>query len=482
MASTLEAPPSAAVAAPDVAPCRRPPSPALLATLEQKFGDRFSRSAAVLIQHGSDESAYPPAPPDAVVFVTNTDEVAFVVRACACERVPVIAFGAGSSVEGHLLAVQGGVCIDFTRMNTVLAIRPEDMTATVHAGVTRSQLNAALADSGFFFSVDPGADATIGGMAATAASGTNTVRYGTMRDNVRRLTVVTAGGEIIRTASEARKSSAGYNLTQLYCGSEGTLGLITEVTVRLHPRPEVTAAAVVNFPTVRAAVDCVIQAVQAGVALARAELLDVQTIRAINAHSRLSMAEQPTLCLEFGGSPMHVDEQAEWVRQIAAECGGGEFQWATRQEDRSRLWTPRHHAYFAVLQLRPGARCLSTDACVPISELADCIEETVADIAEHCLLAPVFGHVGDGNFHCLVLFDPNDRGEVEAAEAFSQRMVRRSLRRGGTSTGEHGVGLHKIGYLVEEHGEAAVAVMRSVKRALDPLDILNPGKVVAARD
>lgn len=472
---------SAADAAADITMPRRSPSPALIATLQQRFGERFSRSRAVLLQHGTDESAYPPAPPDAVVFVTSTDEVAFVVQACAAERVPVIAFGAGSSVEGHLLAVEGGICVDFTQMNAVLAVRPEDMTATVQAGVTRSQLNATLSGSGFFFSVDPGADATIGGMVATGASGTNTVRYGTMRDNVRNLTVVTAGGEVLRTASAARKSSAGYNLTQLYCGSEGTLGLITEVTVRLHPHPEVCAAAVVNFPTVHAAVDCVIQAVQAGVALARAEMLDALTIRAINAHSNLSMAELPTLCLEFGGGQAQVDEQAEWVRQIAAECGGSEFQWATRPEERTRLWSPRHHAYFAVLQLRPGSRCVTTDACVPISALAPCIADTVADIAEHGLVAPVFGHVGDGNFHCLVLIDPENPLEVQAAEAFSHRLVRRALHHGGTSTGEHGVGLHKVGYLAEEHGETGVAVMRSIKRALDPLNILNPGKVVAAR-
>lgn len=472
---------SGANVATDTTTPRRSPSPALVATLQQRFGERFSRSRAVLLQHGSDESAYPPAPPDAVVFVTSTDEVAFVVQACAAECVPVIAFGAGSSVEGHLLAVEGGVCIDFTQMNAVLDVRPEDMTATVQAGVTRSQLNAALSGSGFFFSVDPGADATIGGMVATGASGTNTVRYGTMRDNVRNLTIVTAGGEVLRTASAARKSSAGYNLTQLYCGSEGTLGLVTEATVRLHPHPEVCAAAVVGFPTVRAAVDCVIQAVQAGVSLARAEMLDALTIRAINAHSNLSMAELPTLCLEFGGGQAQVDEQAEWVRQIAAECGGGEFQWATRPEERSRLWSPRHHAYFAVLQLRPGCRCLTTDACVPLSALAQCIAETVADIADHGLVAPVFGHVGDGNFHCLVLIDSENPREAETAEAFSRRLVQRALRHGGTSTGEHGVGLHKIGYLVEEHGEAAVAVMRSIKQALDPLDILNPGKVVLAR-
>lgn len=460
-------------------PLRRSPSEALFAQLRERFGTRFSRSAAVLLQHGTDESAYQPVPPDAVVYVANTDEVAFIVRACAHERVPVIAFGAGSSVEGHLLAVQGGVCIDFSQMNAVLAIRLDDMTATVQAGVTRNQLNAALADSGLFFSVDPGADATVGGMVATAASGTNTVRYGTMRDNVLNLTVVTAKGEVLKTASNARKSSAGYNLTQLFCGSEGTLGLIAEATVKLHPRPEVTAAAVVNFPSVRAAVDCVIQAIQAGVSLARAEMLDALTIHAINAHNNLTLAEQPTLFLEFGGGAAQVEEQAELVAHIASELGGGEFQWATRQEDRSRLWTPRHHAYFASLQLKAGSRCLTTDVCVPISALSECLQETLADIGEHALLAPVFGHVGDGNFHCLVLVDPDNRDENQAAEAFSHRLVRRALHHGGTSTGEHGVGLHKIGYLVEEHGEIAVALMRTIKQAFDPLDILNPGKVVA---
>lgn len=459
---------------------RRSPSPELLALLEREFAERFSISRAVLQQHGTDESTYPPQPPDAVVYVCGTEEAAFVVRACAKERVPVIGFGVGSSVEGHLLAVQGGVCIDFSRMNKVLAIRPGDLTATVEAGVTRGQLNAALQDTGFFFSVDPGADASIGGMVATAASGTNTVRYGTMRDNLVSLTVITADGNVVRTASRARKSSAGYNLTQLYCGSEGTLGLITEATVRLHPHPEAYAAAVVNFPSVRAAVDCVIESIQMGVPLARAEMLDALTIRAVNAHSHTTLGESPTLFLEFGASRSQIEEQAGIVREIAAGHGGGEFQWANRQEDRSRLWTPRHHAYFACLQLKAGSRSLTTDACVPLSALAQCIDETQADIAEHGLLAPVFGHVGDGNFHCLVLVDPNSAEENEAAEAFSHRLVQRALRHGGTCTGEHGVGMHKMKYLAEEHGEHGVALMRSVKQALDPHDIFNPGKVVGA--
>ncbi|MGF6528406.1 D-lactate dehydrogenase (cytochrome) [Variovorax sp. PvP013] len=466
-------------AQPVAAAARRAPSAALVAALRERFGARCSTTEAVLLQHGSDESSYRPLPPDAVVYVHDTDEVAFVVRACAAERVPVIPFGVGSSIEGHLLAVEGGVCVDFSQMDAVLEIRPGDLTATVQAGVTRTRLNAALAGTGFFFSVDPGADATVGGMVATGASGTNTVRYGTMRDNVVSLTVVTATGEVVRTASHARKSSAGYNLTQLFCGSEGTLGLVTEATVRIHPHPEVVAAAVVNFPAVRAAVDCVIESIQLGVPLARAEMLDALTIRAVNAHSRTALAEKPTLFLEFAGSQAQIDEQAAIVREIADGHGGGEFQWASLQEERSRLWTPRHHAYFASLQLRPGCRSMTTDACVPLSALADCVEETLADLREHGLLAPVFGHVGDGNFHCLVLVDPDSAEENAAAEAFSHRLVQRSLRHGGTSTGEHGVGLHKMRYLVEEHGAHAVALMRAVKHAFDPHNILNPGKVVS---
>jgi D-lactate dehydrogenase (cytochrome) len=453
----------------------------LLNLLRKRFGDRLSTSEAVLLQHGRDESFYPPEPPDAVVFVRSTEEVAFVLASCGAEHTPVIGYGAGSSVEGHLLAVQGGVCVDFTQMNEVLEIRPGDLNATVQAGVSRTQLNAALQGSGLFFSVDPGADATVGGMVATGASGTNTVRYGTMRENVVNLVVVTAKGEVVRTASRARKSSAGYNLTQIFCGSEGTLGLITEATVRLHPLPEAIAAAVVAFPDVRSAVECVIEAIQQGVPLARAEMLDGLALSAINAHSRTTLRELPTLFLEFVGSQAQIDAQTEILRELAINHGGDKFQWAVRPEERSRLWTPRHLAYFACLQLRAGSRSLSTDACVPLSALATCIEETQADVAEHGLLVPVFGHVGDGNFHCMVLFDADSPVELEAAEAFGHRLVERALKLGGTCTGEHGVGLHKTRYLVQEHGEAGTELMRALKNAFDPHNILNPGKVIPAR-
>lgn len=457
---------------------RRPLPEPVRTALQQHFGERFTQNASILAQHGADESHYAPTPPDAVVFALSSEDVAFTVQQCATHGVPVIAFGVGSSIEGHVLAIHGGVCIDLSRMDQVLAVRPEDMTATVQAGVTRMALNAALAHSGFFFSVDPGANASIGGMVATAASGTNTVRYGTMRDNILSLTVVTAEGQIIRTASHARKSSAGYNLTQLYCGSEGTLGIVTEVTVRLHPRPEEVLAAVANFPDIKSAVDAVIQAVQLGLPLARAEMLDALTIRAINQHSKTSLSEAPTLFLEFGGAAGEAAAQAAQMQDIVRDCGGGDFQMATREEDRSALWTPRHHAYFAVLQLRPGSRSVTTDACVPVSKLAECIEETRADLEASGLIAPIFGHVGDGNFHCLILVDPANDAERERAEALSQRLTRRAMAHGGTCTGEHGVGLHKIGYLAEEHGEAAVDIMRRVKQALDPKNILNPGKVV----
>lgn len=458
---------------------RRPLPAPLVQQLAGAFGDRFSTAGAVCLQHGRDESAYPPCAPDAVVYPLSTEEVAAVVRLCAAHRAPVIAFGVGSSIEGHVLAVEGGVCIDMSRMARVLEVRPEDLTATVQAGVTREDLNREVAQTGFFFPVDPGANATIGGMVATGASGTTTVRYGTMRDNILSLTVVTAQGEVIRTARRARKSSAGYNLTQLFCGSEGTLGIITEVTVKLHPRPEATAAAVVHFGDVGAAVDCVIQAIQAGVPLARAEMLDALTITAINRHSRTALAEAPTLFLEFSGSTAQLQEQSAALQAIAGDCGGGEFQWATLPEERSRLWTPRHQAYFACLQLRPGCRSLTTDVCVPISRLAECIGETLADVRRSGLLAPVFGHVGDGNFHCLLLVDPDNEEEGRSAEALSQRLVRRAIAFDGTCTGEHGVGLHKLPYLEEEHGAATVDVMRRIKLALDPHNILNPGKVVA---
>lgn len=457
---------------------RRTAPEALINTLKQLLGERCSTNRTVCLQHGTDESTYEPAPPDAVVFPLSTEEVATIVRLCHEHQTPIIAFGVGSSIEGHVLAVQGGICLDLSRMDQVLAIRTEDLSATVQAGVTREGLNDALHHSGFFFSVDPGANATLGGMVATGASGTNTVRYGTMRDNTLSLTVVTARGKVVRTARQARKSSAGYNLTQLFAGSEGTLGIITEVTVRLHPQPEMVAAVVVNFPDVRSAVQTVIEAMQMGVPLARAELLDSLTIRAINAHSHTGLLEAPTLFLEFVGSPTQVQEQSEVLKQIANEQAGGDFQWATRPEDRNRLWTPRHHAYFASLQLRPGCRSLTTDACVPLSRLAQCITETASDIQAAGIMAPIFGHVGDGNFHCLILIDPKVEWEVQAAEQISHRLMRRAIAMEGTCTGEHGVGLHKIDYLTEEHGVDAVQIMRDIKQALDPLNILNPGKLV----
>lgn len=458
---------------------RRNPPAALLRDLKALLGERLSTSAAVCAHHGVDESAYPAQPPDAVVFPLGTDEVARIVRLCHEHATPLIPFGVGSSIEGHVLAVQGGICMDLSRMDAVLSVDPQDLTATVQAGVTRESLNAALDGTGFFFSVDPGANATLGGMAATAASGTNTVRYGTMRENILSLTVVLSDGAVIRTARRARKSSAGYCLTQLFAGSEGTLGVITELTVKLHPLPEAVAAAVVNFPSVHAAVQAVIETMQLGVPLARAEMLDSLTIQAINAHSHTALRVAPTLFLEFCGSAAQVREQADVVREITDSHGGGDFEWATRPEDRSRLWTPRHHAYFASLQLRPGSRSFTTDACVPLSRLAACLAETVEDIAHSGLTAPVFGHVGDGNFHCLLLVDPNDAAEVEAAEGLSERLMRRALAHDGTCSGEHGVGLHKMPYLQEEHGTAGVEVMRRIKLALDPRNILNPGKVVS---
>lgn len=475
--STVRSELDLAEVAPNPTPQRRLPQQ-LLDRLSRILGTRFTTNAAVCLQHGTDESAYAPQAPDAVAYVESTEEVATIVTACALHRVPVIAFGVGSSIEGHLIAVEGGVCIDLSRMDQVLNVHTEDLTATVQAGCTREALNEALAHSGFFFSVDPGANASIGGMVATAASGTNTVRYGTMRDNVLSLTVVTAQGEVIRTARRARKTSAGYCLTQLFTGSEGTLGIITEVVVKLHPQPEAIAAAVVNFPDVRSAVATVIGAIQMGVPLARAELLDATTIRALNAYSHTTLREAPTLFLEFCGSQAQVQEQSAAVAMLVEENGGGDYQWATAPEKRRSLWTPRHHAYFACLQLRPGSRSFTTDACVPISMLSACLTDTVDDIEASGLLAPVFGHVGDGNFHCLLLVNPADPDEVRTAEMLSERLMRRAIRYDGTCSGEHGVGLHKIPYLEEELGAATVEVMRRIKRALDPHNILNPGKVI----
>jgi D-lactate dehydrogenase (cytochrome) len=458
---------------------RQPLPPGFADRLARRFGAQFSQAAAVREHHGRDESPYAPVPPDAVVFAHGTDDVVALVRMCAEQRVPLIPYGVGSSIEGHLLAVRGGISLDLSRMNRVLAVNPEDLSVTVEAGVTRKQLNEALRATGLFFPIDPGADASLGGMAATRASGTNAVRYGTMRDNVLGLTVVTAEGKLIRTARRARKSSAGYDLTRLFVGSEGTLGVITEVALRVYPQPEAISAAVCSFPTVQAAVDTTMVTIQMGIPIARCELLDALTVQAVNRYSKLTLPELPMLLFEFHGSASAVREQAEAVQQIARDHGGRDFEWASTPEERTRLWTARHNAYFACLQLRPGCRSCTTDVCVPISRLAECIDATVRDVAASFLPAPILGHVGDGNFHCAILAMPDDPRELSEAERLNQRIVQRALALDGTCTGEHGVGLHKMGFLVEEHGDDAVELMRRIKRACDPLDILNPGKVIA---
>lgn len=455
--------------------------PELADALHQRFGSRFSRGDSVRLQHGRDESPHGPLPPDAVVFAASTAELAAAMTLCAAHGVPVIPYGVGSSVEGHVLAPHGGVSLDLSGMNRVLEIHAEDGDATVEAGVTRKQLNDALKGSGLFFPIDPGADATLGGMAATRASGTNAVRYGTMRDNVMATTAVLADGRIIRTGSRARKSSAGYDLTRLLVGSEGTLAIITELTVRLYPLPEAVSAAVCAFPSIDAAVRTSIQTIQLGVPVARIELVDALTITAINAYSKTSLAVAPTLFFEFHGSPASVEEQARTVQAIAGDQGGLDFAWATRPEDRSRLWQARHDAYFACLQLRPGCRCVSTDVCVPISRLADCIAATAKDIAQTELPVPILGHVGDGNFHLVIPILPDRPDEQEQAAWLRGRLVERALAMGGTCTGEHGVGLGKRQYLAAEHGAEAVAVMRSLKAALDPGNLLNPGKILPER-
>jgi D-lactate dehydrogenase (cytochrome) len=451
---------------------------ALADRLADRYGNRYSTAEAVRLHHGRDESAHPPALPDGVVFVASTEEVAEVLRLCQEYRTPAIPYGTGTSLEGHLLAVQGGISIDLSALNGILAVRPEDLDATVQACVTRKQLNAALRDTGLFFPIDPGADASLGGMAATRASGTNAVRYGTMRENVLGLTVVLADGRIIRTGGRARKSSAGYDLTRLFVGSEGTLGIITELTVRLYPVPEAISAAVCAFPSIADAVATVIQTIQLGVPVARIELLDGLALKAINRHSKTSLAEAPTLFFEFHGSPAGVEEQAQTVQELAADQGGMDFQWATRPEDRSRLWQARHDAYYACLGLRPGCRALSTDVCVPISRLADCIAETLADLEASGLTAPLVGHVGDGNFHLVLLADPDVPQELARIKEFSNRLAERAVQMDGTCTGEHGVGLGKRGYLAREHGDGALQVMRAIKQALDPASLLNPGKIL----
>ena len=452
----------------------------LIDALRQRFGNQCSTAQVVCEQHGRDESAFTHVPPPAaVVFAETKQDVVDAVKLAATHKVPVIPFGVGSSLEGHLLAVQGGISIDVSRMNQVLAINAEDLTITVQPGITRKQVNDAVKDRGLFFPIDPGADASIGGMAATRASGTNAVRYGTMRENVLTLEVVTAQGEIIRTGTRAKKSSAGYDLTRLMVGSEGTLGLFTEITLRLYPLPEAISAATCCFPSIAAAVHTTIQIIQMGIPIARCELIDSATVRAVNRHSKLSLPESAMLLMEFHGSPTGVQEQAELVQAIAAEEGGTAFEWATAPEDRTRLWAARHNAYFAAVQSVPGCRCITTDACVPISRLADAVLASVEEADAAGLPYFLVGHVGDGNFHMGYLIDPDNAAERELAESLNHTLVTRALGLGGTCTGEHGVGLHKMGFLQDEAGAGAIAMMRAIKQALDPDNILNPGKIFA---
>ena len=450
---------------------------ALIEALKTRFAERCSTALVVREQHGRDESSFEAPPPAAVVFAESTQDVADAVKLASQYSVPVIPFGVGTSLEGHLLAVQGGISIDLSRMNQVLAINAEDLTVTVQPGVTRKQLNEAVKSTGLFFPIDPGADATLGGMSATRASGTNAVRYGTMRENVLALEVVTASGEIIRTGTRAKKSAAGYDLTRLLVGSEGTLGVITEVTVKLYPLPEAVMAATCSFGSLADAVNTTIQIIQLGVPIARCELLDANTIRMVNQHSHLSLREGAMLLMEFHGSPASVKEQVDTVQAIANDFGGQTFEWASTPEERTRLWSARHNAYFAGIQSRPGCRAITTDTCVPISNLADALLDSVTEVEASGLTYFLVGHVGDGNFHMAYLIDPDNSEERAMAEQLNQHLVHRALRLDGTCTGEHGIGLHKMDFLVTETGTGAVDMMRSIKKALDPQNIMNPGKI-----
>ncbi|WP_210484932.1 FAD-linked oxidase C-terminal domain-containing protein [Microvirga antarctica] len=459
------------------------PSAATLAALSDDlaalFGQRLMAAQAVREQHGHTLTWVKNQPPDLVVFPQTTAEVSEIVRLCAARDVPVVPFGTGTSLEGHVNAPFGGVSVDLSLMKAIIAVHEEDLDCVVEPGVTRKELNEHLRDKGLFFPIDPGADASIGGMVATRASGTNAVRYGTMKDVVLSLTVVMPDGAIVKTASRARKSSAGYDLTRLMIGSEGTLGIVTEITLRLQGIPEAISAGICPFPSVKAACDAVIVTIQTGIPVARIELLDEVQVRAVNLHSNLTLPEKPLLLLEFHGTVAGVQEQAERFADIAAEFEGGPFDWATKAEDRSRLWQARHDSYWAARGLRPGAESVATDVCVPISRLAECVDETKRDIVASGLIAPIVGHVGDGNFHVQPLVSIDDPAEVAACEAFVDRLVRRALAMEGTCTGEHGVGQKKMKYLEIEHGPAALDLMRALKRSIDPHNIMNPGKIVA---
>jgi D-lactate dehydrogenase (cytochrome) len=448
--------------------------------LQALLGERVSVSNSVREHHSHGESWHPAGLPDAVVFPLNTDEVSAIVALCAERRTPIVPFGMGSSLEGHVNAIHGGISIDLTRMTRVLRLSPDDLDITVEAGLTRLKLDNHLKNTGLMFPIDPGADATIGGMTATRASGTTAVRYGTMRENVLGLTVVLADGRVIATGGRARKSSSGYDLTHLFVGSEGTLGVITEVTLRLQGRPEVVRAAVCPFASMEGAATTVIQTIQLGIPVARIEILDEAQLRVANAYSKTSYPIAPTLFFEFHGisEPM-VEEQVRAVEEIAREQGARGFEWAASLEDRATLWQARHNAYYATVASRPGARAWTTDICVPISHLAECILETQADLRDAGVVAPLVGHAGDGNFHLIFMLDANDPREFATISALNERLVERALRFGGTCSGEHGVGIGKLKYLAQEHGPS-LDVMRAIKRALDPLNLMNPGKLIPA--
>jgi D-lactate dehydrogenase (cytochrome) len=450
---------------------------AAIASLRQLLGDRLSDATSVCEQHGKDASYHPCVPPDAVAFAQSTEEVSQIVKICARHKVPLIPFGSGTGLEGNVVALRGGVSLDLSQMNQILQVSTGDLDATVQAGVTHQQLNEHLRGSGLFFSVDPGANATIGGMAATRASGTNSVRYGTMRENVLSLEVMLPDGRTIRTAHRARKSAAGYDLTRLFVGSEGTLGVITEVTVRLYGVPAAISSAVCSFPSLEAAVNVVIKTIQVGVPVARIELADPVLMDAINKYSKLDLPVAPTLWLEFHGTEHSVVEQAKMVQTIASEHGGADFSWTTRPEDRDKLWRARHDVVYAVKALREGGQLWTTDVCVPISRLAECVTETQKDLAASFLPAPIVGHAGDGNFHVGFVINPSDPREMAEAERLNERVVHRALSLDGTCTGEHGIGCGKIDFLIAEHGDA-MSVMRAIKKAIDPDNIMNPGKIL----
>jgi D-lactate dehydrogenase (cytochrome) len=452
---------------------------ALNADLAAKFGNRFTASEAIRKAHGHTLTWLENQPPDAVVFAESRDDVIELVNLCARHDAPIVPFGIGSSLEGHVNAPHGGVSLDCSRMNKVLAVNAEDLDCVVEPGVTRKQLNDYLHDTGLFFPIDPGADASLGGMAATRASGTNAVRYGTMKDLVLSLGVVTADGDFLRTGTRAKKSSAGYDLTHIFVGSEGTLGVVVEIVLRLSGIPEAISAGICSFPDVRSACNTTIETIQSGLPIARIELLDSLSVRAFNNYAHLTLPENPMLLVEFHGTEMSVAEQAGRFGEIVADNGGGDFIWATKPEERTKLWQARHDGFWAQMSLRPGARPFATDTCVPISRLAGCVEETLEDIGRTGLVAPIVGHVGDGNFHVSPLVDMSNAREIEAAEAFASRLAHRAIAMGGTCTGEHGIGQKKIAYMEDEHGRAAIDLMRRVKAAFDPQNLFNPGKVFA---